>query len=514
MPGQKRLTTFGDLDDETKKKFNFGRREILREIERNIQKKWDSERVYEEIAPVSNSSSSSQQSPSTTLADVEAKMRAEGKTPDARTIAFTLGYLAGTKHKNASTSTSSDREKYFCTFPYPYMNGRIHLGHAFTITKAEFASRFQRLLGKKVLFPFAFHCTGMPIQASANKLKDEIATFGIKNCMAGNFDKIVAIEEEVTTDTKEEKDNTDKIGVFKGKKTKLAAKTGKKTTWEILLACGVPAQDIPKFQDATHWLKHFPPLGKSDLKAFGLNTDWRRSFITTDVNPYYNSFIEWQFRKLKEIAKVKFGNRPTIFSPRDKQACADHDRSEGEGVTPQQYTLIKIQVLEPQKKLKLQCSCDVFMVAATLRPETMHGQTNCFVLPGGEYGAYNVVENDGKTKSIYICSEHSARNMAFQNFFPNKGKVEPLAKFTGRDLLGLALKAPNCKYDKVYSLPLLTIKMDKGTGIVTSVPSDAPDDYMALKDLQRDAKLREAYNITEDMVNFDVVPIISIPGGT
>ena len=36
---------------------------------------------------------------------------------------------------------------------------------------------------------------------------------------------------------------------------------------------------------------------------------------------------------------------------------------------------------------------------------------------------------------------------------------------------------------------------------------------MALKDLQRDAKLREAYNITEDMVKFDVVPIISIPGG-
>ncbi len=157
---------------------------------------------------------------------------------------------------------------------------------------------------------------------------------------------------------------------------------------------------------------------------------------------------------------MKFGNRPTIFSPRDKQACADHDRSEGEGVGPQQYTLIKIQVLEPQK---LKLSGDVFMVAATLRPETMHGQTNCFVLPDGEYGAYNVVENDGKTKSIYICSEHSARNMAFQKFFPNKGEVRAVAKFNGRDLLGLALKAPNCKYEKVYSLPLLTIKMDKGT---------------------------------------------------
>ena len=65
-------------------------------------------------------------------------------------------------------------------------------------------------------------------------------------------------------------------------------------------------------------------------------------------------------------------------------------------------------------------------------------------------------------------------------------------------------------YDTVYTLPLLTISMEKGTGVVTSVPSDAPDDYIALRDLAR-CKLREKYGITEDMVKFDVVPIIRIP---
>ena len=30
----------------------------------------------------------------------------------------------------------------------------------------------------------------------------------------------------------------------------------------------------------------------------------------------------------------------------------------------------------------------VFLLAATLRPETMFGQTNCWALPEGEYGAY------------------------------------------------------------------------------------------------------------------------------
>jgi len=51
--------------------------------------------------------------------------------------------------------------------------------------------------------------------------------------------------------------------------------------------------------------------------------------------------------------------------------------------------------------------------------------------------------------------------------------------------MGVTLKAPLTSYDTIYALPMLTIKDDKGTGIVTSVPSDAPDDYAALRDLQK-----------------------------
>ena len=70
------------------------------------------------------------------------------------------------------------------------------------------------------------------------------------------------------------------------------------------------------------------------MKNFGLYTDWRRSFITTEVNPFYDSFIKWQFNHLKNKNKVKFGKRNVVYSELDRQPCADHDRSKGEGVAP------------------------------------------------------------------------------------------------------------------------------------------------------------------------------------
>ena len=82
-------------------------------------------------------------------------------------------------HRQVKISSVFEKdEKFMVTFPYPYMNGRLHLGHTFTITKCEFAVGYQRLLGKKCLFPFGFHCTGMPIKACADKLKREMQDYG------------------------------------------------------------------------------------------------------------------------------------------------------------------------------------------------------------------------------------------------------------------------------------------------------------------------------------------------
>lgn len=102
--------------------------------------------------------------------------------------------------------------------------------------------------------------------------------------------------------------------------------------------------------------------------------------------------------------------------------------------------------------------------------------------------------------------------MAFQELTAVDTKYPCLQEVMGSELIGKRLRSPLAKYEYVYSLPLLTIKMDKGTGVVTSVPSDSPDDYAMLHDLQTKKGLREKLNVEEEWVaGFDPVPIISVP---
>ena len=375
------------------------------------------------------------------------------------------------------------------------MNGRLHLGHAFSLSKCEFQSRYQRLVGKNVLFPFGFHCTGMPIAAAAKKVEKEL-----KN----NPDIIKQVREKIEKNKEEAKKNKDKKNQKKDEK-------GKLSQTEILMMLDISDEEIPKFANPEYWLEYFPPYAKQDLESIGVGVDFRRSFITTEKQKFYDQFIQWHMKKLKAKDYVKFGKRNAIFSMCDDQPCADHDRSEGEGLGPQEYTLIKMQIIEggkiPEKVGELmKQGKKIFCVAATLRPETMYGQTNCFILPKGEYGLYEM--NNGE---IYLSSVHAMLNMAYQEKTKEPKKATPLFTIKGEELIGTKLKAPLSIYKEVYLFPMETISMNKGTGVVTSVPSDAPDDYINLLLFKKDEKLRQKWGITEEMI-LEPVHIIKLEG--
>lgn len=200
--------------------------------------------------------------------------------------------------------------------------------------------------------------------------------------------------------------------------------------------------------------------------------------MTTDINPYFDSFVRWQTNKLHGLGKIKFGERYTIYSPKDGQPCMDHDRAEGEAIGPQEYTGIKMKVVEWSDAAKSEIAHkvgdrQVYLVAATLRPETMYvfprdlimwpvltqhryGQTNCFVGTTIKYGVF--AAND---KEAYVCTLRAARNMAFQGIFSVRGQINQLAEIDGSKIVGTKISAPFSINPEVYVLPMENVLATK-----------------------------------------------------
>ncbi len=330
----------------------------------------------------------------------------------------------------------SDAPHFFVNVPYPYMNGFFHLGRAFTFLRADVIARFKRMQQYNALFPFAFHCTGTPIVAAAQRVKE-----------------------------------------------------GEKQQIKILKDMDIPEDVIPKFADPVFWTEYFPEEGKKDLKRLGMGVDWRRTFKTTSLNPLYDKFVQWQFRKLKERELVDLGEHPVIWCTKCNSPVGDHARLEGEGETPQEFTLLKFKFE------------DGYIMAASLRPETVYGQTNMWVDPDLEYVRAKVGEE------IWIVSEPCAQKLAHQN-----KSVEILGTVKGKELIGKYCKAPGIERE-ILILPSGFCDPDKGTGLVTSVPSDAPDDWMGLYDLQRDPDMCEKYGLDiEEVKKVQPIAIIKSKG--
>ncbi len=325
--------------------------------------------------------------------------------------------------------------KYFVNFPYPYMNSFLHIGHLYTWMRVEAMARYKRLQGFHVLFPQGWHCTGSPIENAAMRVRE-----------------------------KEPKQI------------------------EQLKQLGLSDTQIESFGDPKKWVEFFPVEAKKDVQALGFSIDWRRSFITTELNPHYDRFIAWQFEKLREKKLIEQGEHPVVWCLKDHSPVPDHARLEGEGEKPQEFVLLKFQFEKPNR----------FLVAATLRPETVFGQTNLWVHPDAEY-AIAQVDN---------AEEWIASAAFFDKLQEQKHDVKRIGKISGKKLLNQFAQAPMIKR-QIPILPAFFCDPAKGTGIVTSVPSDAPDDYIGLRDLQTDPAQAKKLGVDPQILgNIKPIPII------
>lgn len=79
-----------------------------------------------------------------------------------------------------------------------------------------------------------------------------------------------------------------------------------------------------------------------------------------------------------------------------------------------------------------------------------YGQTNCFVGPNLTYGIF-----EASNSELFLITERSARNMAFQGIFDReRGVHTKLVDVKGSDLIGTKVSPPNGIAKEVYVLPM------------------------------------------------------------
>jgi leucyl-tRNA synthetase len=267
---------------------------------------------------------------------------------------------------------------------------------------------------------------------------------------------------------------------------------GDPVTTEILRSNGVSDEKRKELADPAEVIKFFNEIYINDYwKRFGFMSDWRR--FTCTIWPDYSRFIEWQMRKL--MAEGLLIQKP-YYAP----ACVEHgpvaidasetDISKGGNAETLEYALLKFDFEDGRK-----------LVAATLRPETVFGLTNFWLNPEVEYVD---VEVDAET---WVMSRPAAEKLKFQ-----KDKVVVKGSADGASLMGRRCKAPfTGKMIPIF--PSSLCDPNVGSGLVMSVPSDAPVDWIGLVELKRDSAAREKYGITDSMIEeASPVPIINTPG--
>ncbi|MCW3998360.1 MAG: leucine--tRNA ligase [Candidatus Bathyarchaeota archaeon] len=340
------------------------------------------------------------------------------------------------KAKIFEANPDAKKKKIFVTFPYPYMNGPLHVGHTFTASRVDVYARFKRMQGYNVLWPWSWHWTGQPLLGASQRV----------------------------------------------------AKGDKEFIRVLRDVDGVPENELKKFVDPLYMAQYYTNEGKIAAKRIGFSIDWRREFTT--IMPTYQKFIKWQYKKLKKEGYVSKGTHPVVWCPKDNSPTGDHDRQVGEGVTPEEYTLIKYRLDDKR-----------FLPAATFRPETIYGVTNIWLNPDANYVEALV------NKEIWIISKQAAVKLKEQE---KKAKIHRV--FKGEELIGKKFENP-ISGKKYLILPGWFVDSNQGTGVVYSVPAHAPYDWLALRDLKEKPKVIKKYDLDiEEIKKIKPISIIKVEG--
>ncbi|MCI4358458.1 MAG: class I tRNA ligase family protein [Thermoplasmata archaeon] len=307
----------------------------------------------------------------------------------------------------ARAEADPSKEKFFAIVAYPGSSGFLHVGHLRGFAYADILHRFHRMNGRAVFFPTGTHLTGLP---------------------AVTFSQKVKLRDPATVRQLEDH--------------------------------GVPESEWHDLEDPERAGRF---LGRSYLevfRAFGLLID-ERAYITT-MDEDYRSFIRWQFHRLDRAGAL-------VQAPHFASVCpvcgpvsvdpSETDLSQGGGAEWIVYHTVPFRLDDGR-----------FLLAATLRPETLFGATNVWVAPHATLSTWHhgthrfLVSPEGGRRLLEQLGGHLGAEVPFE------------------ELRSTSVTVPITE----RKIPILTsplVSPSIGTGVVMSVPAHAPADWVALQEL-------------------------------
>jgi len=306
-------------------------------------------------------------------------------------------------------SNPDNRNKYYIVFAYPTVSGTLHVGHARSYVLADIIARFKRMRGFNVFFPLGFHATGLGCQ----KILDDVSK-DLKNAKL----------------------------------------------------YGISPKEAVKFKTPMDVEKYLEKVMITAFKKIGLSLDYRA--IVSTIDPHYNKFIQWQFKKLKNNGYLiqkdyRLPWCPDCDHPVSLDA-AEMDIQEGGGAQIKDFIIIKFRLGK------------TVFPTATMRPETIFGVTNIWVNPNERY-VRAMVDNEE-----WIVSEKAVDKL--KNL---EKKIKIIEDVAGESFVKQNVINPATNKE----VPILAgdfADMDEATGIVMSVPSHDPFDYIYLKKVAPEMK--------------------------
>ncbi|HYB79925.1 MAG TPA: class I tRNA ligase family protein [Thermoplasmata archaeon] len=304
------------------------------------------------------------------------------------------------------------RGKFYAMNAYPGPSGFLHVGTVRGLLYTDALHRFHRMLGESVLLPFGIHASGIPAVAFAQRVQD----------------RDPAVVQQLD-DAK------------------------------------VPEPERERLRDPEYAARYLGESYRSVLRSIGVLCD-PTTYVTT-IDEDYRAFIRWQFRALERTKALVRGTYTSSVCPVCGPVAVDPsetDLSSGGDAELLQFSTVAFRLDDGR-----------YLLAATLRPETVFGVTNLWLRPDETL----VVWHEGE-RSFLVARPGGER------------LVEQHGGHLGRDvpaseLLGHAVEVP-LRGIRVPVLPSDLVDPGIGTGVVMSVPAHAPADTAAMRALPDDVR--------------------------